>query len=429
MRILFFRVIYTFILFLMLPVGLFLLLKKKKGKPSVGIRWKEYFAIDSSVKFTLSPIWIHAASVGEVIATTQLIKKIRQNNPLIPILVTTTTPTGFEQVKKTFLEDNLIVHKYMPLDFGFLINFFIIKNKPRLFMIMETELWPNTLLLLKKNNIPIYLINGRLSCKSYNGYKRVPILPRVISSTVSKVFAQYQLDRDNFIKLGFDSSKVIVTGSIKADIDINDSTYSSARKLRKQLGDNNFVWVAASTHSTEDELLLAAHKKLLLTVKNAKLILVARHPERFNSLCEIVNEFELSYINHSDNLDDSSIAENVYIGNVMGELLSFIAAGDVCFVGGSLLGDKVGGHNVLEPAALAKPILIGPSFYNFKYITSSLIDLNVCHICNSPDEIYNKLHMYYSNPYLVIEHGDRELEYVRENSGAISKIVDSLQFT
>lgn len=426
MKVFLFKIVYTTILVLFFPLGIFLLLKNKKGKPRVGKRWVEYFGVIDGIPS--SPMWIHAASVGEVIAAKSVVISLRNKYPDTPILITTTTTTGCEQVSKLFSTDDLVYHRYIPIDFSICIRIFLNKVHPKVFIIMETELWPNTLLTVHSKRIPIYLVNGRLSDKSYDGYRKIPVLKDIICKSINKVFAQYSSDKQNFMKLGFSSGDILITGSVKADINIEETVYTSSINLRHQLGIDNFIWVAASTHPGEDEIVLTAHKKLLETVPHAKLILVARHPERFNSLSHIVNSYGLTSLMHTDNNGKDIIDQSVYVGNVMGELLVFISASNVCFIGGSLLGEKVGGHNVLEPAALKKPILIGPSYFNFKSITDELIDLGCCHVCNNAMDIFEHLVEYSNNQFVELRHGDLAKSYIDESRGAVSKIVDSLDF-
>ncbi len=346
------------------------LYRHKEGKPSVGKRWKEHFGFTPKLKSEHGPIWIHAVSVGETLAVTPLVKKLKEQYPQLDIVITTTTPTGAEQAKK--LAD-IAEHRYMPFDFAFAVRGFIKAIKPSQMLIMETELWPNTLHTVAKAGIPITVINARLSERSCQRYAKFQPVFDLLSKNITKVLCQYPDDAERFIRLGVAKDKVAVTGSIKFDIEITPQVKVLGQQLRKQLGKERPVWIAASTHKGEDEQILAAHKSVIEEHPNALLILVPRHPERFNEVFELSKQtFRTSRRTQlSGDVLDSNI--QVYLGDTMGEMLTLMEAADICFMGGSLLGDKVGGHNMLEPAALSKPTITGTSYYNFLEIVNSMI--------------------------------------------------------
>lgn len=377
------RFFYTLLLLLLSPLLLYSLYKKKEGKPAFGVRWKEHFGCTPPLKSKLKPIWIHAVSVGEAIAAIPIIKALKKQNPEQPILVTTTTSTGAEQIEKL---GDLVEHRYMPIDFSFAVRGFLKATNPEKMLIMETELWPNTLHTVAKFGIPISVLNARLSEKSYLGYKKVQPIFNLLGKHLTHVCCQYQDDANRFIALGIDEARVHVTGSVKFDIEITDEVVKSGKQLRQQLGSNRPVWIAASTHKGEDEQVLAAHQELLKTIPDALLILVPRHPERFNDVFELSSYSGFNSVRRTSN-EMVTAETQVYLGDTMGEMLLLIGAADVCFMGGSLLGDKVGGHNVLEPAALGVPVIIGPSYYNFKEIVAKLIKIESIDICLSSEEL------------------------------------------
>lgn len=380
------RFFYTLLLLLLSPLLLYSLYKKKEGKPAFGVRWKEHFGCTPPLKSKLKPIWIHAVSVGEAIAAIPIIKALKKHNPEQPILVTTTTSTGAEQIEKL---GDLVEHRYMPIDFSFAVRGFLKATNPEKMLIMETELWPNTLHTVAKFGIPISVLNARLSEKSYLGYKKVQPIFNLLGKHLTHVCCQYQDDANRFIALGIDEARVHVTGSVKFDIEITDEVIESGKQLRQQLGANRPVWIAASTHKGEDEQVLAAHQELLKTIPDALLILVPRHPERFNDVFELSSNSGFNSVRRTSN-ETVTAETQVYLGDTMGEMLVLIGAADVCFMGGSLLGDKVGGHNVLEPAALGVPVIIGPSYYNFKEIVEKLHAEQGIVICE-PVQIENSI--------------------------------------
>ena len=366
------RIVYTLLLALASPLLLFGLYKSKPNKPKFGSRWKEHFGITPKLKNSDKPIWIHAVSVGESIAATPLIKALKEQNPEQSILVTTTTSTGAEQIAKL---GDLVEHRYMPIDFGFAIKGFLKAVQPKQMLIIETELWPNTLNEVHKAGIPISVVNARLSEKSCSNYAKVQPLFNVIEPCLTKVLCQNQTDADRFESLGVNKEKLTVTGSIKFDIQISEEVKEKGKALRAELGLTRPIWIAASTHKGEDEQILEAHKQILESHPSALLILVPRHPERFDdvfTLCQKLG-FETTRRTSRTEVTEST---QVYLGDTMGEMLVLIGAADICFMGGSLVGDKVGGHNVLEPIALGVPVLTGPSYYNFKDIVEAQIELN-----------------------------------------------------
>ena len=373
------RFFYTLLLALASPFLLFGLYKSKPNKPKFGQRWKEHFGITPKLDTTERPIWVHAVSVGESIAAIPLIKELKKQNPTQPILVTTTTSTGAEQIAKL---GDLVEHRYMPIDFGFAVKGFLKAIRPKKMLIIETELWPNTLRTVHDSKIPITVVNARLSEKSCKNYAKVQPLFNLLIPCLDKVLCQTKSDAERFERLGVEKGKLLVTGSIKFDIQISDDTKEKGTALRSKLGLDRPVWIAASTHKGEDEQVLEAHKKILESQPNTLLIIVPRHPERFNDVFELCQQqgFETVRRTTRENVASST---QVYLGDTMGEMLLLLGAADICFMGGSLIGDKVGGHNVLEPAALGVPVITGPSYYNFKEIVDEMIEARGIHVCST----------------------------------------------
>ncbi len=422
----FIRWLYTLILAIASPFLMWGLYKKQPGKPTVGNRWKEHFGFTPPLTGNEKkrPIWIHAVSVGETIAVTPLIKQLKQHFPQHEIVITTTTPTGAEQAAKL---QGIAHHRYMPFDFKFAVQGFIKAINPSQMLIMETELWPNTLHMLAQANIPVTVINARLSERSCQRYKKFQFVFNLLERNLTKILCQYQDDAERFIHLGVAKDKVSVTGSIKFDIDIDEQISQNGQTLRKQLGTQRPVWIAASTHLGEDELILAAHKEILEQHSDTVLILVPRHPERFNAMFELAQkQFVTARRTESyDKIIDASV--QVYLGDTMGEMLTLISAADVCFMGGSLLGDKVGGHNILEPAALAKPILTGPSYFNFKDITDALIEVKAVTVCHSSSQLATAISDLFTQPDVAKERGNIALNLVNKNKGALEKTLTAIK--
>ncbi|TXY10368.1 3-deoxy-D-manno-octulosonic acid transferase [Vibrio mimicus] len=423
-KIMLLRTLYTLLLTLAAPFLLYGLYRHKQGKPSVGKRWKEHFGITPPLKTATPPIWIHAASVGETLAVTPLIKQIKQRSPNTPILLTTTTPTGAEQAEK--LAD-WVEHRYTPIDFSFAVRGFLRRIRPCQLIIVETELWPNTLHTVAKAGLPITLVNARLSEKSYRGYQRIRPFFNRMAKQLSLVLCQFADDAQRFIQLGVAEPKIKITGSIKFDINITDEVIAQGEALRTALGNHRPVWIAASTHQGEDEIVLAAHQAILQLHPDALLILVPRHPERFAA----VHKLAASLFSVQTRSSQQTIASDtqVYLGDTMGEMLVLLGASDVCFMGGSLVGKKVGGHNLLEPAALAKPIITGPSFYNFTDITHALMNAHACVIADQPETIAKQVNHWFADVQERQQCGKNALEIVMQNRGALENTLIELGFT
>lgn len=409
------RFFYTLILVLVAPLLLFGLYKSKPNKPKFGKRWKEHFGVTPKLASNQRPIWIHAVSVGESIAATPLIKALKKQNPNQPIVVTTTTSTGAEQISKL---GELVEHRYMPIDFGFAIKGFLKAVQPKKMLIIETELWPNTLHQVSQFGVPITVVNARLSEKSRNNYAKVQALFDSLHPCLTKVLCQTESDALRFESLGIDKSKLAITGSIKFDIQISDEVREKGKTLRAELGVDRPIWIAASTHKGEDEQVLEAHKRVLESHPNALLIIVPRHPERFDSVVQLCQSSGFTTTRRTNADIESCEKSQVYVGDTMGEMLILMGSADVCFMGGSLLGDKVGGHNVLEPAALGVPVITGPSYFNFEEITEELLMEGGIKI-SEPEEISNNIINLIDNKKISNSIQQCALNVVKRNQGSL----------
>ncbi|HCM2154974.1 TPA: lipid IV(A) 3-deoxy-D-manno-octulosonic acid transferase [Vibrio parahaemolyticus] len=416
------RIVYTLLLALASPLFLLGLYKSKPNKPKFGSRWKEHFGITPKLKSNDKPIWIHAVSVGESIAATPLIKALKEQNPEQSILVTTTTSTGAEQIAKL---GDLVEHRYMPIDFGFAIKGFLKAVQPKQMLIIETELWPNTLHNVHKAGIPITVVNARLSEKSCQNYTKIQRLFNQLHPCLTQVLCQTTSDVERFERLGVNKEKLSVTGSIKFDIQISDHVKQQGEALRAQLGKDRPVWIAASTHKGEDEQVLNAHRQVLKSHPNALLILVPRHPERFDDVFTLCQHQGFNTVRRTSTHSVETITQ-VYLGDTMGEMLTLIGAADICFMGGSLVGNKVGGHNVLEPAMLEKVIITGPSYFNFKEIVSDLLDIDGILLASDTTDLANHLTSLLSQPSLSELYEIKACHYAKRNQGALIRTTNKL---
>lgn len=417
----FIRLLYTLLLALLSPLLLYPLYKSKPNKPKFGPRWKEHFGFTPPTSGK-HPVWIHAVSVGESIAAIPVIKALKALNPGQAIVVTTTTSTGAEQIAKL---GDLVEHRYMPIDFSWCVRGFLKAVRPSAMLIMETELWPNTLATVHQSGVPVMVMNARLSARSAGNYHRFQPLFNLLGRHLDHLLCLHQDDADRFISLGIPTSRVTVTGSIKFDIQISKEVRDKAGALRQQLGSQRPVWVAASTHKGEDEQVLKAFGQVLQALPDSLLILVPRHPERFNQVEQLCLDNGFSYVRRTRGKAVSTDTQ-IYLADTMGEMLIFQGAADITFMGGSLLGDAVGGHNMLEPAALGKPTITGPSYYNFADITQQLTDAGAVWVCDGPDSLAKMLISLLGDDEQQQKMGAAAQQVVKQNQGAVDKTLATL---
>lgn len=351
------RSLYSALLYLATPLVLTRLLLRSRHAPAYRRRWAERFALIPPTSG--HPIWIHAVSVGETIAAIPLIERLLQRHPGIPIVITTTTPTGSQRVR-ALLGERVLLY-YAPYDLPDVVARFFRRMQPRLVIIMETEIWPNLLAAARCRGIPVVLANARLSARSAAGYRRIACLLRSALGAFHAIAAQSAADARRFRALGAPAARIQISGNMKFDLEISAARIAAGRKLRAELGRQRPVWIAASTHRGEEALVLEAQRGIRARLPQALLILVPRHPERFAAVAALcrLNGMETARRSTGECVRPTA---QVYLADTMGELAQLYAAADVAFVGGSLV--PAGGHNVLEPAALGIPVLVGPHVFN-----------------------------------------------------------------
>ena len=407
------RFIYILFIYLFSPLILFFLYRPKQGKLGFEHRWKEHLGFLPPLK-QQNPVWFHAVSVGETLAITPLIQKFCRQNPDVPVLITTTTRTGADQAAKIGPQ---VEHRYAPLDYPHVVSKFLQSVQPRSLVIMETELWPNLLHQCHQQQIPVTILNARLSERSCQRYQRVRCFFSGMMKGVNFVLCQHQDDADRFRRLGLSPEQLRVTGSVKFDIHLNQQQIEIGALWKQAVGTRP-IWIAASTHKGEDELILKAHHKLLKHHPDALLVLVPRHPERFDSVADLVSANHLVLQRRSTNISIKS-SDQVYLGDSMGEMASYFQMADIAFMGGSFV--PVGGHNLLEPAALAKPTLIGPHYFNFSDITRQLVTKHACMIVENENDLADKLLEIFNNQELQHTMGMAGFDVVTANQGALEK--------
>ena len=417
------RTLYTLLFHLGLPLVAIRLWLRARKAPAYARRIGERFAINLPA---LQPggIWVHAVSVGESIAAAPMIRALLERYPQLPITVTCMTPTGSERIKALFADQPRVQHCYLPYDLPWAAARFLDRVKPKLGVIMETELWPNHIHQCAKRGIPVALANARLSARSAKGYARFPGLTRPMFEEMSLIAVQTEAEAERFRQLGARPECIEVTGSIKFDLSIDPQLLINASTLRKQWqAQVRPVWIAASTHEGEDEIVLAAHRQLLARYPSALLILVPRHPERFNSVFELCQREGLTTVRRSSG-EPVTTGTQVLLGDTMGELLFLYALADSAFVGGSLVPN--GGHNLLEPAALAKPVLSGPHLFNFLEIAAKLRDAGALEEVDDAQGLAVAVQRLFELPQDAQRMSDAGLQVMQANQGALQRLLDGL---
>lgn len=364
------RYFYTLLFILILPAVLIRLWIRGRQAPAYRKRLAERFGMVNFPKQAQHGIWFHTVSVGEFIAAIPVIKAVMQRYPDVPIIITTTTPTGSEQVQTRFADElgKRVHHSYLPYDIPLFLNRFLNRTCPQLLVVLETELWPNLLHCAKQKQCKVMVANARLSEKSAKGYGKFPNLSKAMLNNIDRLAVQNDKDAQRFKQLGMPAENMHVTGSIKFDLDVDPSIIEQGKQLRGHWGEQRPVVCVASTHEGEDEIALDAFKQLQKNRADALLVIVPRHPERFDRVADLIKRKGLSLQRRTQGA--ASEDTQVMLVDTMGELLMFLAASQVCIMGGSFVSN--GGHNPLEPAALSVPVIMGPSQFNFAVICEQL---------------------------------------------------------
>lgn len=408
--------LYTLLVYLALPLALLRLLWRSRRAPAYRQRWHERLAW-YRVNPRPATVWVHAVSVGEVQAAQPLLRHLLNRAPPLSVLVTTSTPTGAARLAELF--DGRVQHAYAPIDLPPVMERFLRLVQPRLLLIMETEIWPNLLAACARHGVPVILANARLSPRSARGYARVGAFAADTMNRFALIAAQDEADAARFRALGVAPARVRVTGSVKFDVQLPASLRDRAEVMRRDWGCSRPVWVAASTHEGEDELLLRVHTQVRRALPQALLVLVPRHPERFERVAALVTRAGLTLARRSRGETGGTC--NLYLGDTMGELPMLLAAGDAAFIGGSLV--PVGGHNPLEAAGLGVAVAIGPHHFNFAEITRRLVAQGGGCIVADGDALARVLIGWLSDAAERTRVGENGRRFVAANRGALSRLL------
>ncbi|MDF1763785.1 MAG: lipid IV(A) 3-deoxy-D-manno-octulosonic acid transferase [Oleibacter sp.] len=410
------RSIYTLLYACLLPVMLMRLWWRGRTNPGYRQRIFERFG---RIPHRPQPggLWLHAVSMGETLASVPLVNAFIKQHPDVPVIITTTTPTGSEQVKKQF--GSRVYHMYMPYDLPWFLERLIRSIRPSLLVIMETEMWPNLLACCEKNHIPVVLANARLSEKSAAGYAKLTKITPAMMSSFTKIAAQYESDGERFVTLGLDPKKLAVIGSIKFDAHVPPGSEEKGMILRKEWGESRTVLALASSHPGEDERVLALYPALSKVCPDLLLLLVPRHPERFEGVTNAAHNQHLRV--HRRNQGPATSAVQVYVADTMGEMFTLLAAADLVLMGGSL--EKHGGHNPIEPAALGKPTLIGPNYLNFSTIVDNLVAEDALAVVDNVDNLEAALSNWLTSTEQRIAMGNKAKHVVDANKGSVERLL------
>ena len=415
------ELLYTALLYLIQPLIWIRLWVRGRKAPAYRERWGERYGF---YRHPLKPggIMLHSVSVGETLAAIPLVRALRHRYPDLPITVTTMTPTGSERVQSAFGKD--VQHVYLPYDLPDALNRFLNKVDPKLVLIMETELWPNLIAALHKRKIPLVIANARLSARSAAGYAKLGKFVRRLLRRITLIAAQNEEDGARFVALGAKNNQVTVTGSLKFDISVTPQLAAKAVTLRRQWAPHRPVWIATSTHEGEESVVIAAHQALLQQFPNLLLILVPRHPERFPDAINLVRQAGLSYITRSSG-EVPSTSTQVVVGDTMGELMLLYGIADLAFVGGSLV--ERGGHNPLEAAAHAIPVLMGPHTFNFKDICARLEQASGLITVTDATTLAKEVSSLLTDADYRSFYGRHAVEVLYQNQGALQRLLQLLE--
>jgi 3-deoxy-D-manno-octulosonic-acid transferase len=366
------------------------------------------------------PLWLHAVSVGEVIAAVPLVNALRHRFPRLPILVSTVTETGQATAREKIAAD---AYLYFPLDYAWVVRQVIARLQPRLFLMVETEIWPNFLRELAQQDIPAMLINGRLSPRSFRGYRRLrPFMSQVLRS-IAALSMQTKLDAERIIAIGAEPSRVQITGNLKYDLPLTSLSHGEEQALRADLGLGGApVFMAGSTHRGEEGIAIEAYLRARAQEPTLRLVLAPRHLDRLDEIEALLHRGRLTVQRRSRGCLSSHDGRGpVLLVDTIGELAKLYAVGTIVFIGGSFV--PIGGHNVLEPAAHRKAILFGPHMHNFHQIAAALLEAGGALQVQTPEALSDHVCALLQQPERRHALGHAAYEVLRDNQGALARTV------
>lgn len=368
-------------------------------------------------------IWVHAVSVGEVLASKTFIQKLKEAFPKNRVVISTTTRTGNETARRIFKES--VPRFYFPLDFHFTVEKTIKFINPKIFILFETEIWPNLIIALSSKNIPIILINGRVSDKSFGGYRLIRFIFANTLKRITGFLMQTEKDAERIRQIGSPSGSVKVCGNVKYDIETKKENLDKEGFGIKKEED---LIICGSTHKGEEEILLWVYKELLKDFHNLRILIAPRHIDRVDDIEKISKKFGFKSIRLSKiNLESTYNTQPVLILDTIGELSRLYSIATIVFMGGSLI--KRGGHNIVEPARFGKPIIFGPYMHNFRDMADQFLKQEASLMIKNKRQLKNQIESLLKNRSKMIEMGNRASLLIEENKGAVNRIIEEIKNT
>ncbi|MCC5870100.1 MAG: lipid IV(A) 3-deoxy-D-manno-octulosonic acid transferase [Gammaproteobacteria bacterium] len=411
------RLVYIVVSYLLTPALLGVILWRGRRNRGYWKNLPQRFGFGPTLDGKHS-IWVHAVSVGEVQAAAPLVRALQAAYPDRRLVITTMTPTGAAHARMLF--GDTVDRRFVPYDLPGSVKRFFNRIRPGLAVILETELWPNLYNECGRRGVPLVLASARISPRSINRYRLLVGLFRETLSHGIIIGAQSEADALRFRQVGAAPERTYVTGNIKFDFRLPSQVRRLGIEFRERHAALRPVWVAASTHAGEEEIALAAHERVLERFPDALLLLVPRHPERFDDVAELLTRQGFSHVRRSTGLRLTE-RDSVFLGDTLGELTSFYAAADVAFVAGSLV--PIGGHNLLEPAALGLPVLTGPHTYNCEDIAEMFIAAGAARLVTDAQTLGDTVGELLADAQARREMGARGQRIVEDNRGALERLL------
>ena len=418
------RTLYTLLLWLLWPAFALAGWRRCRKARRLGVRLPHCFKSRwgwTPPQWRSGGIWLHAVSVGESRSIFPLLQALRDRYPHLPITVTNGSVQGALQVQQH--SPVAVQNSLIPYDYPFAMRRFLKRLQPKLVVIVETELWPNLYILCQRQQIPLVLINARLKNKSFRAYQRwgQPLVGQTLQC-LQLIGAQFPIDAQRFKALGAPAERVRVLGNIKSDLTIPETLPHQAHQLRAHLG-KRFIWCAGSTHDGEEAQLWQAHQHLLQSHPDALLVLAPRHADRFQEVATWLTKHRIPYSRRSHQAYPAP-TDRVWLIDTMGELLLFYALSDVAFVGGTLV--PFGGHNILEPAALNKPVLSGPHYGNLEALYEAMLACGGVEILQTPQALGARLTQLADSPGIREQAGERAQQCFNRLQGALARTLKAI---
>jgi 3-deoxy-D-manno-octulosonic-acid transferase len=418
------RILYSLLWYLALPYVLLRLWWRSRRQPQYAQHIGERFGYYAASTGAAPLIWLHAVSVGETHAAVPLVRALREKYPDHRILLTHMTPTGRDAGAALFGDE--VICRYLPYDYPGAVRRFLDQFDPRVGLLMETEIWPNLAHACKLRGVPLYLVNARLSEKSFSNYRRISALTAATLRELTAIAAQTEADARRFTMLGV--PQVSVAGNLKFDVNPPAELIVEGARLRARIGARPTL-LAASTRGGEEALLIESRLHTISDVSNLLLIIVPRHPQRFDEVAMLLEKHGVRYQRRSENMETRAPIRadtHVLLGDSMGEMFAYYAACDVAFIGGSLL--PFGGQNLIEACAVGKPVLVGPHTYNFTDAAEGAIMAGAAlRVTDAADLARNAIALL-TQPALMQRMGAAAQAFSQTHRGAAQKLVEMLRF-